>query len=88
MEANQKRKGNSNDDDYESYNVQGKKERNSDDDEPRIFNCDIFHHKDPKKAKFEKSKVKLDYDEKEKTCPKFQYQLDVEYLFHYSKLHI
>ena len=68
--------------------MRGKKERNRDDDEPRIFNSDIFHHKDPKKAKFKKSKVKLDYDEKEKTCPKFQYQLDVEYLFHYFKLHI
>ena len=62
--------------------------RNIDDDEARIFNCDICHHKDPEKIKFKKSEVKLDLDEKEKINLKFRYQLDVEYLFHYFKLHI
>ena len=56
LEANQKRKVNNNDEDYESDNVRGKKERNRDDDEQRIFNCDIFHLKDPKKAKLKKAK--------------------------------
>ena len=56
LEANQKRKVNNNDEDYESDNVRGKKERNRDDDEPRIFKCDIFHLKDPKKAKLKKAK--------------------------------
>ena len=58
LKKHQKRKVNTNDENYESDNVSGKRMRNSDDDEPIIFNCDICHHKD-KKHKVSKKQIQI-----------------------------
>ena len=70
LKKHQKRKVNTNDENYESDNVSGKRMRNSDDDEPSIFNC-VFAIIKIKNIKFQKSKFKLDLDEMRRHAQNF-----------------
>ena len=88
LEENQKRKVNNNDESgSDSEMIDLKRMKNNNDDEPRIFMCNICHHEDASKPLFMKSEVRLDLNEKEQEVLMFRFNTPVKVicLSHYEK---